>query len=163
MKRRKFLVGLGSIAAGGAAVMGSGAFESASLNDRDVQATVVNDNQALLRLDPTVSQHATLSGGELLVSLQDLNQNANYTFGQLIRIHNNGDDPVDISISVDSTLDSAVNAIPATGGPGVGDSPNLRSTSVTLGPGDYVDVGAEVVTTSGLGTFSTGTFTVNAD
>jgi hypothetical protein len=121
-----------------------------------------------LRLDPTVSQHARLrsggsEAGELLIDLQDLNQNANFTFEQLVRIHNDGNQPVDISVSLGNGLDSAVDAVPGTGGPGVGGSPNLRTTPVTVGPGEYIDIGAEVTTTSGLGTFNAGTFTVHAD
>lgn len=168
MQRRKYLIGVGSLAAGSAAAIGTGAFESASINDRDALATVVNDNQALLRLDPTVSQHARLKSGvseegELIIDLQDLNQNANFTFEQLVRIHNDGNQAVDIRISLGNGLDNAVDEVPGSGGPGVSDSSDLRNTPVRVESGEYVDVGAEVTTTSGLGTFNAGTFTVHAD
>ncbi|WP_302082415.1 hypothetical protein [Salinibaculum rarum] len=49
MQRRKFLVGMGSLAAGGAAAMGTGAFTSAEAN-RTVNAAVVADESAYLGL-----------------------------------------------------------------------------------------------------------------
>jgi hypothetical protein len=58
MQRRKFLIGAGSLAAGGAAVMGTGAFSQASVNERDFEGTVTNDNSARLRLNPTVGPYA---------------------------------------------------------------------------------------------------------
>jgi hypothetical protein len=49
MQRRKFLVGAGSLAAGGAAVMGSGAFTQVSAN-RGVKVNLAGDGNALLAL-----------------------------------------------------------------------------------------------------------------
>jgi hypothetical protein len=50
MERRKFLIGMGSAAAGSAAVMGSGAFESVQA-ERTVNVNVTGDAGAYLRLD----------------------------------------------------------------------------------------------------------------
>ncbi|NHN40581.1 hypothetical protein G9C85_02875 [Halorubellus sp. JP-L1] len=166
MDRRKFVLGIGSLAAGGAAAMGTGAFSSAQINDRAVEASVVNDNSALLRLNPSVSQHATQSGGKLKVSIQDLSQDSEYTFKQLFRIHNDGgNNPVEISASMSGGLSSAVNDARAYG-PHVVDGTSLISDSVTIAPGEYVDVGATVVTTDGVGSFDGGgdwAFTIHAD
>jgi hypothetical protein len=49
VKRRKMLIGLGALAAGGAAATGTGAFSSAR-SDRSVSASVVNDDSAYLGL-----------------------------------------------------------------------------------------------------------------
>lgn len=49
MKRRKFLVGMGSLAAGSAALMGTGAF-SAMTAERAVSINVVNDASGLIAL-----------------------------------------------------------------------------------------------------------------
>jgi hypothetical protein len=51
MDRRKFLVGLGSLAAGGAAASGTGAFTAATM-DRNANLTVQNDGDALIALKP---------------------------------------------------------------------------------------------------------------
>ncbi len=53
MKRRKFLIGAGALAAGGAAALGSGAFTSVEA-DRDISVEVTGDNNALVRLTPVV-------------------------------------------------------------------------------------------------------------
>jgi hypothetical protein len=50
MDRRKFLIGMGSLAAGSAAAVGTGAFSQASLNDRPVNVSVVNDAEGFLAL-----------------------------------------------------------------------------------------------------------------
>lgn len=51
MQRRKFIVGLGSLAAGGSALLGTGAFEGAYVNgDRDFNMAVTTDNAAILGL-----------------------------------------------------------------------------------------------------------------
>ncbi|QLD86563.1 hypothetical protein HWV23_12765 [Natronomonas halophila] len=50
MERRKFLIGMGSLAAGSAAVMGTGAFESVQA-ERAVNVNVEGDAGAYLRLD----------------------------------------------------------------------------------------------------------------
>ena len=49
MERRKFVVGLGSVAAGGAAAMGSGAFTSVT-SKRTASVQTVNDGEAYLGL-----------------------------------------------------------------------------------------------------------------
>jgi hypothetical protein len=142
--------------------MGTSAFDSATLEDREFEGTVVNDNQALLRLDPTVSQHATLSNAELKLSINNLNENAQFTFNRLFRIHNDGADTVDVSIVVGDNPGGSVSRVFGTGGPNVPDSSDMVSNPVTLEPGEYVDVGAELDIGNGTGTFD-GTFTVNAN
>ena len=50
MDRRKFVIGVGSLAAGGAAAMGTGAFSAAQLDNRNVDIGVSTDESALIGL-----------------------------------------------------------------------------------------------------------------
>ena len=52
MKRRKFVVGLGSLAAGGAAATGTGAVSQFESGDRTVEAETVGDASAFIALQP---------------------------------------------------------------------------------------------------------------
>ena len=52
MKRRTFIVGLGATAAGGTAVLGSGAFSSVEA-ERTVTVETVDDDEGYLQLEPT--------------------------------------------------------------------------------------------------------------
>jgi hypothetical protein len=50
MQRRKFVVGLGSLAAGGAAAMGTGAFSQFNSGDRTIEVETVGDASAYIAL-----------------------------------------------------------------------------------------------------------------
>ena len=63
MQRRKFVVGLGSLAAGGAAAVGSGAFTTARTGDRDVAVTTEADSDSFLAVFPSTAEEAA-SGPE---------------------------------------------------------------------------------------------------
>ncbi|SDF14942.1 hypothetical protein SAMN04488067_102139 [Halorubrum xinjiangense] len=52
MERRKFVIGAGSLAAGGAAAMGTGAFSAAQISGRKANIQVSDDSEALLQLIP---------------------------------------------------------------------------------------------------------------
>jgi len=87
MKRRKFVIGLGSLTAGGAAATGTGAF-SAMTADRDADIEVVNDASALVALDPQLpSETVREENGELYIDTDPnnedtgLNPNSEYHFG----------------------------------------------------------------------------------
>jgi len=98
MERRKFVIGLGSLAAGGAAATGTGALSQADAT-RAVDVGVVNDNNAALGL---VLNHSSLENTEY----------ASYENGSL-QLHFNGN--ADLSndgfagegdgLNPDSTLD----------------------------------------------------------
>jgi hypothetical protein len=70
MDRRKFLIGLGSLAAGGAAASGTGAFTAARLG-RNGDVGVVTDEKAYIKLDeggaPGADERLTVDGGELQI------------------------------------------------------------------------------------------------
>lgn len=78
MQRRKFVIGLGALAAGGAAATGTGAFSAALVNDRDANITVSGDSDALLALVPgydlveesTVSEDTVaMEGNQLAIDI----------------------------------------------------------------------------------------------
>jgi len=62
MQRRKFMVGVGSIAAGGAAVMGTGAFSQMSSGERAVTVQVEDDANSFLALVPAATDQPNEHG-----------------------------------------------------------------------------------------------------
>jgi hypothetical protein len=90
MQRRKFLIGLGSLAAGGAAATGSGAFSAMSA-DRESNINVVSDDTGLVGLKPGIdSDTVKLSDnpGELVIDTSldgstGVNTHSVYQFGEL--------------------------------------------------------------------------------
>lgn len=65
MQRRKFIAGLGSLAAAGAAGIGTGAFTSVSAQ-RNVSVQLAEDSNAFLKLEPGTSGLVTDNGDGLL-------------------------------------------------------------------------------------------------
>ena len=88
MQRRKFLLGMGSLAAGGAAAMGTSATSMVRAN-RSVSASVTGDANANLGLVPK-SQHAGYEDNELTLYFNSLNEDANTRFENIFWIRNNG-------------------------------------------------------------------------
>lgn len=159
------MLGLGSLAAGSAATIGSGAFDSAQVNDRDFQATVRYDNNPnqLLRLNDT-SQYATIdSSGKLLISIDALAQDSTYKFTNLYRVANNGREDVSLQVNITDDPGNAVQAVPAENNNGATRT-DIRpgQGSILLESGGWVAVGGEVQIGNGTGTF-TGEFTVIAN
>ena len=68
MQRRKFLIGMGSMAAGGAAAVGTGAVDTIS-TDRDLAVDVAGDASAYLGLDPGDSQFVKVDDNENVIGL----------------------------------------------------------------------------------------------
>jgi len=67
MKRRRFLVGAGSLAAGSAATLGTGAFSSGSI-ERGMKAHVANDTNAYVQLTRCGgAKHITYRNGRLVL------------------------------------------------------------------------------------------------
>jgi hypothetical protein len=104
MKRRKVLAGLGSLAAGGAAAMGTGAFTSVSAN-RGVAVNVADDSDALLAFTTAGagpnSQYAETDGKTLSIDItgenddiagggSGINQNATTIIRDIFDIRNQG-------------------------------------------------------------------------
>ncbi|MDB2224271.1 hypothetical protein PN419_06715 [Halorubrum ezzemoulense] len=93
MERRKFIVGLGALASGSAAAMGTGAFTAAELDGREANIGVVNDSNGLIGLQSGGSEYVTNTGGsgenELMIDLsstgggEGVNPNSTYQVGGL--------------------------------------------------------------------------------
>ena len=160
MQRRKFLFGMGSLAAGGMAVLGTGAFEGAYMHgDRSLTLGVVNDNQAILRLKDT-SQFASMeaiSGGwengskVLEVEIDNLNPNMDTRLDDVFRIQNTSGasqtlkiaDSPDWNGGYEDTLQ--IYAQPSSGSPVRLDD----GGSITLGAGEEVEINIIVLLDSG--------------
>jgi len=74
MRRRKFILGVGSMAVGSAAAIGTGALDASEV-DRSVSGRIVSDvNPAYLKISPR-SPYAEVRNGQLTLSFDDLGDN----------------------------------------------------------------------------------------
>ncbi|MDB2275158.1 DUF1102 domain-containing protein [Halorubrum ezzemoulense] len=105
--RRKFLAGLGALASGSAAAVGTGALSSVSA-ERSVSVAVATDENSFLGLNPT-DQRAYQEGGQLKLDFassdvqgatnaEGLNPNSRTTFLDLFEVVNRGEDPVYVGV-----------------------------------------------------------------
>lgn len=96
MQRRKLLAGLGSLAAGGAAAVGSGAFATTTM-DRGLDVQVAGDANAYLGLEST-SAYASQNGNQLTLQFDGsnnqrgngLNEDSDTQFRNVFKVTNNG-------------------------------------------------------------------------
>ncbi|WP_241991958.1 hypothetical protein [Halorubrum sp. ASP1] len=99
MDRRKFVVGVGALASGAAAAMGTGAFTAAELSGREANISVVNDTNGLIGLQAGDSELVSNGGGsngnELAIDFNPdsgdgtgVNPNSKYQVGGLGGIDN---------------------------------------------------------------------------
>ena len=116
MQRRKFVVGMGSLAAGGAAAIGSGAFNSVNAN-RSVSVEVADDASAFLGLTPLGPYARQTNDGQVELTLgsdstamgSGINEDAVTNILDVFQIENQGTQPVGISIdseALNNALDS---------------------------------------------------------
>ena len=107
--RRKFLAGLGALASGTAAAVGTGAFTSVRA-ERNVNVTVAGDNEAYLALDAAISDYAEETGDTLELQFdgsnsgqngQGLNANADTFFQNVFRIENQGTSTIRLQLAND--------------------------------------------------------------
>jgi hypothetical protein len=100
MNRRKFLAGIGSLAAASATAMGTGAFTSVDA-ERSVSVAVASDENAFLGLDTLDSSNSdefvSLDGGTLGIDISEttaggtgVNMNARTAFDDMFQITNQG-------------------------------------------------------------------------
>ena len=105
MRRRKLLIGLGSLAAGGAAATGTGAFTSVDA-DRSVDVAVAEDSDAFLRIVPdkrdgsktaNADEYVNVSNGTVSLDITEtdsgatgINDNATTIIDDLLTIENQG-------------------------------------------------------------------------
>jgi len=137
MQRRKFLIGMGSLAAGSAAAMGTGAFSFGQM-DRGISAAFVADDQAYLQFinGKENSEYSQTSNGKIEFNFNSndnasghgLNVDSVYLFDDIARIYNHGSQEVDLSVP-DTTSDGfwSTNFVPYVGD-GDGASQGSRSS-----------------------------------
>ncbi|WP_144799610.1 hypothetical protein [Halorubrum depositum] len=95
--RRKFIAGLGALATGSAAAVGTGAFTTARV-DRSISVDVAGDNAAYLGLDPSISEYAVQQNKKMQLVFDGsngqngdgLNPDSDTGFHNVFRIVNNG-------------------------------------------------------------------------
>jgi len=106
MQRRKFIAGVGSLAAGAAAVTGTGAFTSVQA-DRSVAVATTGDASAMLAFDTGSgdaenSDYVSTSGGEVSIDIDALNVDATTQINDLFKIRNQGTQPAVVYVDPSS-------------------------------------------------------------
>lgn len=123
MERRKFIAGLGSLTAAGAAGIGTGAFTSVRA-ERNLNVAVAGDNEAYLALDASVSDYAEETGNTLELQFdgsnpgqngEGLNANADTTFQNVMRIENQGTETIRLQLANDEAAAGGIGTIPSNG------------------------------------------------
>lgn len=168
MERRKFVIGLGALASGTAAAVGTGAFTSASA-ERSASVTTAGDKSALLGLEANEDYSGdqdvyvgTSDYDTIELTFEDVNRNATTRFDDLIKVTNNGTDNVQIRVSNDFGA-SGVHAgeeqdviygsgygsdgpmdIQYNGDSIVGGNNNQVDTNLVLEPGDSATLDVEI-------------------
>jgi hypothetical protein len=106
MQRRTFIAGLGVLAAGGSAVLGTSAVSSVTA-ERNITATVAGDGKAYLEIQKGTANGFAVENldGEFRVSLADdpdggngLNEDAVSSFDDVFRINNTGEENLKVHI-----------------------------------------------------------------
>jgi hypothetical protein len=107
--RRSVLIGLGSLVAGGGALLGTGAFTTVEA-ERTVNVNTAGDGSAFLQLQPATENGndngayanqpdgetitITLNGNAGTSGGSGLNKNAKTTIRDIVQVTNNGTDPI---------------------------------------------------------------------
>jgi hypothetical protein len=150
MQRRKFIAGMGSLAAAGAAGIGTGAFTSVEA-DRTVNVEVADDASAYLALeksDGPNAAYASTSGDELSINVTDaasnegatgLNDNALTIVRDIFKITNQGTQDVFVWIEgfgnePIGVFSDAVASGSTVGNPDTGMGPNNPGATPQLPP-----------------------------
>jgi hypothetical protein len=115
MQRRKFIAGVGSLAAGAAAVTGTGAVTSVNAT-RAVDVETTGDQSAYLRMDPTSGQNSTYASldGEntVTVDLSSVNRDAKTNVLELFQIENQGTQDLILYVNPDSGVSPSGVTVP---------------------------------------------------
>ena len=109
MERRKFVIGLGALATGASAAVGTGALTAARLDDRDVSVQVADDSNGLITLIDGDTAATFESNGQLAIDFdqisnnsQGVNPNSTYQVGY---IDDDGEDSIDEWVAGDNEID----------------------------------------------------------
>lgn len=160
-KRRNFIAGLGVLATGSAAAVGSGAFTSVEA-DRDVTVEVVNDSSGYLSLIPDPEgTHGNQyvkenSSGGFTLTIDSLNAEGRVVIKDLFEVANSGTQEVEV------TLDSRDSPNTDGGQDRVTFTPDLES-GVTIGKGNSEVVDVTLDTADGNYFSRTFTITITAE
>ncbi|WP_226011692.1 DUF1102 domain-containing protein [Halomicrobium salinisoli] len=158
MERRKFIATVGSLAAGSAAAVGTGAFTSVTAS-RDVDVEVADDASAYLRLQGAGGPNAEYvtddgNGGTLAIDLssnnatsaggQGVNLDAITQIDELFVVENQGTQEVEVTIDKNGSHSDLVEFHTTTDyNDEIGSS---SGNGVTLGAGDSATVSVEIDT-----------------
>jgi len=143
INRRSVLFGLGTIGAGVGGVFGSGAFSSVEAT-RSVKINTSGDSDALLSFEPNNPNNAnnanknkiisteTESGTSVIkIKQESLNEKATTTFNNALKITNDGNKNVGVSVNAsETTYSNSTSGL-------VGDALDIQDTS--RGNGSIVD------------------------
>ena len=177
MERRKFVVGLGALASGSAAAVGTGAFTSVTA-DRQVDVQVAGDASAYLGLKDSGDANDAYfdtSGDEHFVDFADsghggsgVNPNADTVAESVFKITNQGTQSVEIDLSTSASnltvQDNGDISAPSSGvavALAEDDSDSGTDDTYELGTGHSVDV--DLAVSAGTSDFTDLTFTISAD
>jgi len=149
---------MGSLAAGGVAAMGTGAYKGADVEtDRSLAVSFEDDSGALLQLIPSspFAEQTTAdaggverasgvgdAGGKTLeVDVTRLNVNADTRLNDVFRVRNTTGKSVDLTVADDPATDGA-NAEPLMiyADDGSGETRIDDGSGVTLSPGEHVEI-----------------------
>ncbi|ELY76190.1 hypothetical protein [Natrinema pallidum] len=174
MQRRKFVIGMGALASGTAAVIGTGAFSSVEA-DRQVDVQVTEDANAYLGLDNSGEandMYFDTTGDEYAVDFTDsgnggngVNPNADTVAEDVFTITNQGTQPVEVSLSGSGDLSTQLpGSISAPGSDGLtvalAEDDGDGDDTYELGVGKSVNV--DFAINSGTSNLS-GTLTIGAE
>ncbi|MCY4732949.1 hypothetical protein KY092_20680 [Natronomonas gomsonensis] len=122
MQRRNLLIGMGSLAAGGAATIGTGAFTSVDAS-RTAQINIAGDSSALLALDDSNSTNADYveystydeafiniesDNSELNESPSGINTDADTKIDDIFRVRNQGTQEAFVYVDPDSVTPNTI-------------------------------------------------------
>lgn len=163
MQRRDLLAGLGALAAGGAAAVGTGAFTSTEAS-RSVNVTVGEDADAYLSLDSFGDDGSenygfvSQQGAGISIDINDVSGvhgpangvglDSVYEFDKLFKVENQGTQEIEFEIGTlsDDDFASSVTGLTVEFYPGSDASSPLDSTPITLGTGESQNIGIRVDT-----------------
>jgi len=159
MKRRRLIVLGGSVIAGLSGLVSSGAFSTVSA-ERIVEVGVADDAEAYLGLEDTSTNGRSSSFGtphdQIRFSIpsafettegEGINQKSSYTFDDLLRVTNQGNNPVVVWGEYDYSS-SLIDDIALVGNGRLLDE---KENGITLTPGNQFSGGLFIKSTSGTG------------
>lgn len=157
MQRRKFVIGMGALASGAAAAIGTGAFSSVTAT-RDIDVEVADDSSAYLRLqgtDGANSEYVTDDGTGTTLTIdlssdnptdaggEGVNPDAVTEIDDLFVVENQGTQEVDVDLSKSGENSDCVEFYPDDE---AYDGAPLSDGAVSLGAGEQATISLEIDT-----------------